>query len=213
MRIVLATGNTGKLREFAALLAPLQLTIEPQAAFGIEPPPETGCSFEANALIKARHAALLSGLPALADDSGLEVDALGGAPGVYSARYAGDQVSDAANIAKLLVQLATVPLAQRSARFRCVIACVRGADDAAPLLATGVWEGRIRTAARGSDGFGYDPVFEDAASGKTAAELTAEDKNRISHRGQALRALLAQLTNLTPLPTLAPLTELAQRRP
>lgn len=198
LRVVLATGNRGKLREFAELLAPLAITIEPQSAFGIEPPEETGDSFAANALLKARHASALSGLPALADDSGLEVDALDGAPGVRSARYAGEHASDAQNIAKLLAALTQLrsrgPQAPPpGARFRCVIAFVRSADDAQPLLASGAWEGRIVETPRGDGGFGYDPVFEDPASGLTAAQLPADAKNRVSHRAQALQQLLTQL--------------------
>ncbi len=192
MRIVLATGNRGKLAEFERLLAVRGVELLPQSRFGIEPPPETGTTFEANALLKARHAARLSGLPALADDSGLEVDALGGAPGVHSAHYAGAGASDAANVAKLLTALAGVPPARRGARFRCVLAFVRDADDGAPLITAGRWEGRILEAPRGAGGFGYDPVFLDLASGRSAAQLTSEEKNALSHRGQALRALLAQ---------------------
>jgi XTP/dITP diphosphohydrolase len=190
MRVVLATANRGKLAEFRQLLAPAGVEMLPQSQFGIEPPEETGGTFEANALLKARHAARLSGLPALADDSGLEVDALGGGPGVHSARYAGAQADDAANIAKLLAALDGVPSADRVARFRCVIALVRDADDVAPLIASGCWEGRILEAPRGSGGFGYDPVFLDVASGRSAAQLAPEDKNRRSHRGRALHALL-----------------------
>ncbi len=193
MRVVLATANRGKLAESQQLLAPAGVELLPQSKFGIEPPEETGTTFEANALLKARHAARLSGLPALADDSGLEVDALGGAPGVHSARYAGAQAGDAANVAKLLAALDGIPDAHRSARFRCVIALVRDADDRAPLIASGCWEGRILEAPRGSGGFGYDPVFLDLASGRSAAELAPEQKNARSHRGQALRELLRQL--------------------
>ncbi len=197
LRVVLATGNRGKLREFAELLAPLDFAIEPQSAFGIEPPEETGDSFAANALLKARHAAGISGLPALADDSGLEVDALGGAPGVRSARYAGEHASDADNIAKLLASLEQAqrlsPAVPRDARFRCVIAFVRSATDPQPLLASGAWEGRILAAPRGTGGFGYDPVFEDLGSGQSAAELSGDAKNRVSHRGRALQHLLSLL--------------------
>ncbi len=193
MRIVLATGNRGKLAEFEALLAPLHFEFAPQSAFGIEPPDETGTTFTDNALLKARHAAQRSGLPAMADDSGLEVDALGGAPGVWSARYAGPNASDAENIAKLLHALRDVPNAARRARFRCVIAFVQNATDPAPVFGEGTWEGRILEQSRGSGGFGYDPVFEDLATGRAVAELAAEDKNARSHRGQALRALLAVL--------------------
>ena len=190
MRVVLASGNPGKLREFVELLAPSGLQIVPQSQFGIEPPAETGDSFAANALLKARYAAGRCGLPALADDSGLEVDALGGAPGIYSARYAGEQASDAQNIDKLLAALAGVPSERRAARFRCVIAFVRDADDLAPVLASGEWQGRILAAPRGVAGFGYDPVFEDLASCRSAAELSSADKHALSHRGKALRELL-----------------------
>ena len=190
MRVVLASGNPGKLREFVELLAPSGLQIVPQSQFGIEPPAETGDSFAANALLKARYAAGRCGLPALADDSGLEVDALGGAPGIHSARYAGEQASDAQNIDKLLAALAGVPSERRAARFRCVVAFVRDADDLAPVLASGEWQGRILAAPRGVAGFGYDPVFEDLASCRSAAELSSADKHALSHRGKALRELL-----------------------
>jgi len=198
MRVVLATGNLGKLREFAELLGPAGLTFEPASAFGLESPEETGLTFVDNALLKARHAAARTGLPAMADDSGLEVDALGGAPGVRSARYAALPGSDAApgdaaNIDKLLHELRAVAPAARGARFRCAIALVRGADDAAPLVGEGSWQGRILEARRGHGGFGYDPVFEDVASGLSAAELSSADKHARSHRGAALRALLALL--------------------
>jgi XTP/dITP diphosphohydrolase len=197
-RVVLASGNPGKLREFAALLAPLGLALESQAALGIESPPETGTTFVANALLKARHAAQVSGLPALADDSGLEVDALGGAPGVHSARYASPDLNtgnatDADNLRKLIDSMSSVPPAHRGARFRCAIAFVRAADDTRPLVAEGSWEGRLASAPRGQGGFGYDPLFEDAASGLTAAELPAEIKNTRSHRARALDALVVQL--------------------
>lgn len=184
-RLVLATGNRGKAREIGALLAP-QWEVLLQTDFGVRPVAETGSSFAENALLKARHAAAATGLPALADDSGLEVDALDGAPGVHSARYAGEGASDAQNLQRLLEALQDVPAGRRTARFRCVLACVRTADDPQPLLAEGSWEGRIALAPRGSGGFGYDPVFEDGRSGLTAAELAPGQKNRLSHRGQAL---------------------------
>jgi len=190
MRVVLATGNAGKLREFADLLAPAGFEFVSQATFGIEPPEETGTTFVANALLKARNAARLTGLPAMADDSGLEVDALQGAPGVRSARYAGELASDADNVAKLLQALADVPDAARGARFRCVIALVMAADDPKPLIGSGEWQGRILHAPRGHAGFGYDPIFEDSASGRSAAELSAAEKHARSHRGAALAALL-----------------------
>lgn len=193
MRVVLASANAGKLRELTALLAPLGLELIAQTSLGIESPPETGETFRDNALIKARHAAGISGLPALADDSGLEVDALGGKPGVRSARFAGENAGDAENLVKLLRELQAVPETQRRARYRCSIVFVRGRDDARPLVAEGTWEGRIGTAPRGSGGFGYDPVFVPTGLASTAAELTADVKNSLSHRGQALRSLVAQL--------------------
>jgi XTP/dITP diphosphohydrolase len=192
-RVVLASGNAGKLRELAALLAPAGFELRPQHALGVAPVPETGTTFRDNALIKARHAARATGLAALADDSGLEVDALGGRPGVHSARYARDGASDTENLARLLAELAAVPPPQRNARYRCVIVWLRGPDDAAPLVAEGTWEGHIARAPRGAGGFGYDPVFVPAGGERTAAELPAAVKNAASHRGQALRALLAQL--------------------
>ncbi len=192
-RLVVATGNAGKLREFAALLGP-GVELLPQQALGVASVDETGTSFAANALLKARHAARATGLPALADDSGLEVDALGGAPGVWSARYAGPAATDADNNARLLAALAGVPAAARTARYRCVLALVRGPDDPAPLLAAGRWDGWIGLAPRGSGGFGYDPLFVvDLATGQTAAELDPAAKHARSHRGEALRALAADL--------------------
>ena len=191
--LVLASGNAGKLAEFQALFALSGITLRAQSEFGIRPPPETGATFLANALLKARYAAQHSHGAALADDSGLEVDALGGAPGVYSARYAGEGASDAANIDKLLVALADVPDAQRSARFRCVIACVRNAGDPQPLIAQGCWQGRILRERCGAGGFGYDPVFVDLTTGLTAAQLDTASKNARSHRGLALRNLMALL--------------------
>lgn len=192
MKVVLASGNPGKLRELAELLAPSGLAVLPQSAFGIETPPETGATFRDNALLKARHAAALTGLPALADDSGIEVDALQGRPGVYSARYAGEGASDEANLRKLIAELEGVPEGARGARYQCVIALARRSDDPEPLIATGTWEGRIATAPRGSGGFGYDPVFLPQGSTRTAAELDPAEKNAVSHRGQALRALAAR---------------------
>lgn len=192
MKIVLASGNPGKLRELGELLAPHGLRMLPQSAFGIETPPETGTTFRDNALLKARHAARLTGLAALADDSGIEVDALQGRPGVYSARYAGEHASDADNLQKLLAELQGVPEAARSARYRCVIALVRAADDPDPLIAEGSWAGTILRAPRGTGGFGYDPVFLPDGSMRTAAELDPAEKNALSHRGQALRALAAR---------------------
>jgi XTP/dITP diphosphohydrolase len=193
VRVVLASANAGKLRELAALLAPLGLELISQAALGIASPAENGPTFLDNALIKARHAAATSGLAALADDSGLEVDALGGRPGVRSARFAGDGASDAENLAKLLHDLRSVPAEARGARYRCCIAFVTGPGDAQPLVADGTWEGRIGAEPRGSGGFGYDPVFVPTGLDITAAELAGDVKNALSHRGQALRSLAAQL--------------------
>jgi XTP/dITP diphosphohydrolase len=192
-RAVLASANPGKLRELAALLAPSGLELLSQTALGIDPVEETGATFLENALLKARHAAAAAQLPALADDSGIEVDALGGRPGVLSARYAGEGASDAANLARLLKELAGVPAGRRTARYRCVVVWVRSADDPAPLTGIGSWEGCIALTPRGSGGFGYDPAFIPAGERRTAAELSPEDKNRVSHRGQALRALVAAL--------------------
>ncbi|MBS0579367.1 MAG: RdgB/HAM1 family non-canonical purine NTP pyrophosphatase [Proteobacteria bacterium] len=193
-RVVLASGNAGKLRELAALLTPLGLELLTQGALGIPLPEETGSTFRENALLKARHAAQAAGLPALADDSGLEVDALGGAPGVRSARYAGPGATDAQNLELLLRELAARPGAARGARYQCVIVFLRAADDPAPLVAHGTWEGSIALHGRGSGGFGYDPVFVPAGATCTAAEMAAVDKNRVSHRGQALAALIAMLS-------------------
>jgi XTP/dITP diphosphohydrolase len=192
-QVVLASANPGKQREFAALLAPHGIALTLQSALGIASIAETGTTFEANALLKARHAARASGLPALADDSGLEVDALGGAPGVYSARYAGESATDLQNTAKLLADMLDVPEPRRGARYRCVLALVRAADDATPLLAYGAWEGAIATTPGGELGFGYDPVFVPDGMRPRAAQLPAELKNRLSHRGQALAQLLGQL--------------------
>lgn len=189
LKAVLATGNPGKLREIRALLAAAGVELMPQSDFGVVAPPETGSTFRDNAVIKARHAASISGLPAIADDSGLAVVALEGRPGVQSARYAGPHASDDDNIDKLLAELEDVPEDQRGARFRCVAVFLATADDPLPLVGRGEWRGRILTGRRGTGGFGYDPVFLDPASGKSAAELTAEEKNRVSHRGRAFREL------------------------
>jgi XTP/dITP diphosphohydrolase len=193
MRIVLATGNAGKIREFSDMLGPLGFEFVPQAEFGIEPPEETGETFEDNAILKARYASALSGLPAMADDSGLEVDALGGAPGVRSARYAGEGAGDLANLEKLLEAMELVPEGSRSARFRCVIALVRAADDSSPVLGRGVWDGVILRSPRGQGGFGYDPVFAPRGETRSVAELAAAEKHAQSHRGSALRDLHSQL--------------------
>jgi XTP/dITP diphosphohydrolase len=193
MRVVLATANPGKQREFATLLAPRGLELVLQSDLGIESVEETGNTFEDNALLKANHAAAVSGLPALADDSGLEVDALGGRPGVWSARFAGPGATDEQNNARLIADLAGVPDEQRTARYRCVLALVHGVGDTQPILAQGSWEGRIGHAPVGSGGFGYDPYFLPAGLNCTAAELSSARKNALSHRGAALRDLIARL--------------------
>jgi XTP/dITP diphosphohydrolase len=192
-RVVLATGNPGKLRQFSELLGESGLSLVRQSDFGIEPPPETGNTFLENSLIKARNAARLTRLPAIADDSGLEVDALDGRPGLYSARYAGEGASDEQNLLKMLLELENVPAARRTARYRSVIVFVSGPDDAAPLVGEGVWEGSIAEAPRGDGGFGYDPIFIPQGQLQTAAEMPAELRNLRCHRGQASRAFLAQL--------------------
>lgn len=191
--IVLATDNVGKVREFASLLAGIKLCVRPQSDFAVPKAEETGLSFIENAILKARNAARHTGLAAIADDSGLEVDALNGAPGIYSARYAGPDKGDAANNAKLLEALRGVPWEARTARFRCVIAYLRHAEDPTPLIAQGTWEGLILEAPRGEHGFGYDPLFWVPTHACSAAELDAATKNALSHRGQAMRALLERL--------------------
>ena len=191
--LVIASSNPGKTREFRELLADLPFDVVAQGDLGVTSPEETGSSFLENALLKARHAAKAAGAAAIADDSGLEVDALGGAPGIYSARYAGVGADDAANNAKLLAALEATPLHARSARYRCVLAFVAGDSDPAPLTAAGVWEGLIVDQPRGSAGFGYDPYFWLPELHRTAAELDPADKNRRSHRGAALRALRERL--------------------
>ena len=193
MRLVIATGNAGKLAEFERLLSPLGLECVAQAALGVDDPEETGLTFIENALLKARHACRLTGLPALADDSGLCVDALDGAPGLYSARYAGSPADPQANIRKLLDALGGVPDGARRARFHASIALLRHATDPEPVIAEGQWDGLILDTPRGEGGFGYDPVFLDPASGRSAAELDPEEKARRSHRGQAVHALLERL--------------------
>jgi XTP/dITP diphosphohydrolase len=193
MKLVVASGNRGKLAEFERLLAPLGIDCMPQSALGIGDAEETASTFVENALLKARHAARVSGLPALADDSGLCVDALDGAPGLYSARYAGPGATDEANIARLLDALSGRPEAERGALFHAVIVLLRHADDPRPLIAEGSWHGRILDEPRGAAGFGYDPVFLDPRSGLSAAELDPATKARISHRGRAVAALAARL--------------------
>lgn len=193
MQVVLATSNLGKQRELAQLLAPLHLEFKLSSEFGITSAPETGDSFEANAEQKARYVAHGSGLAALADDSGLEVDALDGRPGIYSARYAGLRASDADNNARLLSELAGLPPERRSARYHCVLAYVRSAEDPDVLFGHGTWEGRIAPAPAGRGGFGYDPLFIPEGYRQTVAELEPALKQRLSHRARAARALMAQL--------------------
>ena len=195
MKLVLASGNAGKLKELQAMLAGLPLQSVPQRELGVDDVPETGLTFVENALIKARHACAVTGLPALADDSGLIVDALDGAPGLYSARYAGSPTDDVANNAKLLDALREVPAERRSARFYAVIVLLRHANDPQPLICEGSWEGRIIDAPRGSHGFGYNPVFLDETLGLTAAEMLPEQKNGRSHRAKALQLLLQRLSS------------------
>ncbi len=192
--VVLASANAKKLREMQSLLAGSGLAVQSQSELSVPEVPETGLTFVENAIIKARNAARHTGLPAIADDSGLEVDALGGEPGIYSARYAGPNATDAANLAKLLERMSGVPQTDRAARFQCVIVLMEHANDPTPLIFQGTWEGRITTAAAGSGGFGYDPVFHVPTHGCTAAELDPVTKNRLSHRGQALAALVAMLS-------------------
>ncbi|WP_255516477.1 RdgB/HAM1 family non-canonical purine NTP pyrophosphatase [Luteimonas suaedae] len=197
-RLVIASSNRGKLAEFSTLLGAGDIAFVPQGELGVVDVEETGLSFIENALLKARHAARATGLPALGDDSGLCVDVLRGAPGLYSARYAGGHGDAAANIAKLLDALKDVPDHDRSARFCCVLVVLRHAEDPQPLIAEGVWEGRILAAPRGSGGFGYDPVFLDPELGLNAAELDPALKNRISHRGRALAALRDRIGSMLP---------------
>jgi XTP/dITP diphosphohydrolase len=193
-RLILASNNAGKLKEFAELLGPIGFELHPQGEFNVPEAEEPFGTFVENALQKARHAARLTGLPALADDSGVCVNALGGAPGVYSARFAGEPKSDARNNEKLVADLAGH--ADKSAYYYCVLVYVRHADDPQPVIADGVWRGRIIDTPRGANGFGYDPYFLLPDFGRTAAELAPSEKNAVSHRGQALRALVEKLGKL-----------------
>lgn len=193
MRVVLATGNPGKLQELGAMLEPLAIEVVSLSELTRTAVAETGLTFVENAIIKARHAAQLARLPAIADDSGLEVDALHGAPGIYSARYAGEHASDEDNLRKLLAALAERPVAERAARYCCALVYLRWEHDPFPLVSQASWEGRIAVAPRGSGGFGYDPIFELPQRDMTVAELPAAEKNQLSHRGQALRGLVEQL--------------------
>lgn len=194
-KVVLATGNPGKVRELADLLAAFGLDIVAQTELGVESAEETGLTFIENAILKARHAAEITGLPAIADDSGLAVDALGGAPGIYSARYAGVDASDQQNLDKLLVALENVPDGERQAQFHCVLVYVRHAADPTPLVFHGSWAGEITRAAAGAGGFGYDPIFYVPELSKTAAELSKDEKRAVSHRGKALTLLLEAMRN------------------
>ncbi len=189
--IVLATGNAGKVREFAQLLADYPLEVLPQSQFDVPEAVEDGTTFIENAIIKARNAARATGLPAIADDSGIEVDALNGRPGIYSARFAGEGASATDNWQKLLAEM--TGQTQRSARFQCVLVYLRHAEDPSPVIAQASWEGQIAEAPQGNEGHGYDPVFQVAGEQRTAAELSAEEKNALSHRGKAMAELLAQL--------------------
>ena len=194
-KVVLATGNAGKVRELADLLRDFGLDVVAQTELGVESAEETGLTFIENAILKARHAAQVTSLPAIADDSGLAVDVLGGAPGIYSARYAGLEASDQQNLEKLLATLKDVPDEQRKAQFHCVLVYLRHAEDPTPLVFHGSWDGEITREAAGAGGFGYDPIFYVPSEGKTAAELTRDEKRAISHRGQALKLLLEAMKN------------------
>ncbi len=192
-KIVLASGNRGKLKEFNEIFAPLQIDVMPQSDFAVQDADETGLSFVENSIIKARHAARVTGLPALSDDSGLEVDALNGAPGIYSARYAGAGCGDDENNRKLLQALEQVPTEQRSARFQCVLVFMRHAEDPTPLICQGSWEGVILDTPRGHNGFGYDPLFFVPELNCASAELSSEQKQKYSHRGKAVRQFIEQI--------------------
>jgi XTP/dITP diphosphohydrolase len=191
--IVLASSNPGKVREINELLTELDMHAVPQSDYGVTDAEETGLTFVENAILKARNAAAHTGLPAIADDSGIEVDALNGAPGIYSARYAGAGASDEANLVKLLDALRDIPEPQRTARFQCLMVYMRHGEDPTPLICQGTWEGRILFEPRGENGFGYDPVFHVPTHNCSSAELEPDVKNALSHRGQALHGLLAAL--------------------
>lgn len=198
MKIVLATGNQGKLREFKALLGEHGIEVVPQSDFNFTAPEETGLSFVENAIIKARCAARMSGLPAIADDSGIAIDALQGKPGIYSARFAGEDASDQDNIDLALKKLSGVPQSERTAQFHCVLVYMSHAEDPTPLICHGRWPGRITETQSGNEGFGYDPVFWVEEKQCTAAELSKEEKNLISHRGRATKELLNQIALINP---------------
>ncbi len=192
-RIVLATGNHGKVAELSQMLAGLDIDVVPQTVFSVPEIEETGLTFVENAILKARNAAKYSGLPAIADDSGLEVDALNGAPGIYSARFAGPDARDTDNNTKLLTELTDVTDAERTARFQCVLVYLRHENDPVPLICQGSWEGTILHTPQGENGFGYDPLFYIASENGSSAELPPEQKNQLSHRAQALRQLITKL--------------------
>lgn len=194
-KVVLASSNQGKLREFQQLLSSAGFDIVPQSEFDVPDIEETGLSFVENALLKARNACAHTGLPAIADDSGLEVDALLGAPGIYSARFAGAHCSDADNNQKLLQELSAYPEQERRARFQCLLVFLRHQHDPVPLICQGTWEGRILTQPAGENGFGYDPLFYIDAEGCTSAQLPSHRKNQLSHRGQAMARLLSALSH------------------
>ena len=192
-KIVLASNNPGKVREIGQLLADLDIEVVSQSEFGVPEAEETGLTFVENAIIKARNACEHTGLPALADDSGIEVDALKGAPGIYSARFAGKGASDSENLQKLLNELSAMENAPRSARFQCLMVLMEHAEDPTPMMCQGTWEGEIIDTPAGDNGFGYDPIFYVASEGCTSAQLAAEKKNALSHRGKALQCLLDKL--------------------
>lgn len=194
MQVVLASSNAGKVREFMQLLAGVGMDVRPQSEFNVPDADETGLTFVENAILKARNAAELTGLPAIADDSGIEVDSLQGQPGIYSARYAGIGAGAAACNQKLLYELKGVPEARRTARFRCCIVMLLHANDPSPIIAEGTWEGRILEKLSGDQGFGYDPLFFVPTHNMAAAQMDPQEKNRISHRGQALQHLLERLS-------------------
>jgi XTP/dITP diphosphohydrolase len=194
-KIVLATGNTGKVNEISGILSDLGITVLPQSQFDVVEVAETGSTFIENAIIKARHAAKQSGLSAIADDSGLAVYALGGEPGIFSARYSGDQATDKTNITKLLKVMADIPMGKRQAKFLCVLVYMRHADDPTPIICQGEWNGEIMTKQQGENGFGYDPIFWVKEQNCSSAQLSPEQKNMLSHRGKALKLLFAQLQN------------------
>jgi XTP/dITP diphosphohydrolase len=195
-QVVLASGNKGKLKELKSRLGKLDFEVLPQSQFNIPDADETGLSFIENAILKARHAAKLSGLPAIADDSGLEVDYLQGQPGIYSARFSGGNADDKSNNAKLLELLAGVPDSERSARFQCVLVFMRHENDPTPIVCQGSWKGKILTQPQGENGFGYDPLFFIAEKNCSSAQLLAEEKNQISHRGKAISLLIEKLAHI-----------------